>query len=175
MVVIENKTNIKLTFEKPSINIINENKELKIISDLLTGICLENRHKTNNKSIQFFSSKKIPSISIYDFLERIVKYSKIEKSTLVLIFIYIDQLCDMNNVDLTFYNIHKLILSSLVIAAKYNEDKYLSNDFYAKLGGITKKEINILEYQFLSLINFSLYISDEIYHKYDDFIKNEGQ
>ena len=174
MVVIENKTNIKLNFEKPSINIINENKELKIISDLLTGICLENKQKKNSNIINFFLTKKIPSISIYDFLERLVKYSKIEKSTLVLIFIYIDQLCDMNNVDLTFYNIHKLILSSLVIAAKYNEDKYLSNQFFAKIGGITKKEIDILEYQFLTLINFSLYINDEIYHKYDDFIKNEG-
>ena len=107
-------------------------------------------------------------------MERLVKYSKIEKSTLILILIYIDKFCDMNNVNLTFYNIHKLILSSLVIAAKYNEDKYLSNEFYAKIGGITKKEIDILEYQFLTLINFSLYINDEIYHKYDDFIKNEG-
>ncbi len=174
MVVIENKTNIKLNFEKPSINIINENKELTIISDLLTGICLENKQKKNSNIINFFLTKKIPSISIYDFLERLVKYSKIEKSTLILILIYIDKFCDMNNVNLTFYNIHKLILSSLVIAAKYNEDKYLSNEFYAKIGGITKKEIDILEYQFLTLINFSLYINDEIYHKYDDFIKNEG-
>ena len=174
MVVIENKTNIKLNFEKPSINIINENKELTIISDLLTGICLENKQKKNSNILNFFLTKKIPSISIYDFLERLVKYSKIEKSTLILILIYIDKFCDMNNVNLTFYNIHKLILSSLVIAAKYNEDKYLSNEFYAKIGGITKKEIDILEYQFLTLINFSLYINDEIYHKYDDFIKNEG-
>ena len=174
MVVIENKTNIKLNFEKPSINIINENKELTIISDLLTGICLENKQKKNSNIINFFLTKKIPSISIYDFLERLVKYSKIEKSTLILILIYIDKFCDMNNENLTFYNIHKLILSSLVIAAKYNEDKYLSNEFYAKIGGITKKEIDILEYQFLTLINFSLYINDEIYHKYDDFIKNEG-
>ena len=174
MVVIENKTNIKLNFEKPSINIINENKELTIISDLLTGICLENKQKKNSNIINFFLTKKIPSISIYDFLERLVKYSKIEKSTLILILIYIDKFCDMNNVNLTFYNIHKLILSSLVIAAKYNEDKYLSNEFYAKIGGITKKEIDILEYQFLTLINFSLYINDEIYHKYDYFIKNEG-
>ena len=175
MVLIENKTNIKLTFEKPSINIINENKELKIISDLLTGICLEKKTTTNNNVMKSFLTKKIPSISIYDFLERIVKYSKIEKSTLVLILIYIDKLCDMNNVDITFYNIHKLILSSLVIAAKYNEDKYLSNQFFAKIGGITKKEIDILEYQFLTLIDFSLYINDEIYYKYEDFIQKEGE
>ena len=51
MVLIENKTNIKLTFEKPSINIINENKELKIISDLLTGICLEKKTTTTNNNV----------------------------------------------------------------------------------------------------------------------------
>ena len=46
MVLIENKTNIKLTFEKPSINIINENKELKIIRLINRNMF---RKKNNNK------------------------------------------------------------------------------------------------------------------------------
>ena len=67
------------------------------------------------------------------------------------------------------------LIFAVLFVNKFHRIIIFENDFYAKLGGITKKEINILEYQFLSLINFSLYISDEIYHKYDDFIKNEGQ
>jgi hypothetical protein len=175
MVVVENQTNIKLTFEKPQINTNREEekkKELKIISDLLTGICEEsiNNKDINSKIIKSFLSKKIPSISIYNFLDRLVKYSRIQNSTLMLILIYIDRLCDINYVNLTFYNIHKLILASMIVAIKFNEDNYFSNSFYAKVGGVTKKEIDKLEYEFLSLIDFTLFIDEEIFEKYNNYL-----
>ncbi len=46
-----------------------------------------------------------------------------------------------------------------MIAIKYNDDDYYKNEFYAKVGGITIKEINGLESEFLQLINYKLYIS----------------
>lgn len=54
-----------------------------------------------------FLSKTIPSISIEDYLERIKKYAKLEQSTLVLILIYIDRVCNLNQISLNYYNIHK--------------------------------------------------------------------
>ena len=36
-----------------------------------------------------------------------LKYSKIENSTFVLILIYIDRVCDLNKIQLNYYNIHK--------------------------------------------------------------------
>ena len=177
MVVVENQTDIKLTFEKPQINTNREEekkKELKIISDLLTGICEEsiNNKDINSKIIKSFLSKKIPSISIYNFLDRLVKYSRIQNSTLMLILIYIDRLCDINYVNLTFYNIHKLILASMIVAIKFNEDNYLSNEYYAKIGGVSKNEINNLEYEFLCLIQFNLFVDDDIFIKYSNFVNN---
>ena len=32
-----------------------------------------------------------------------------------------------------------------MVAVKYNEDEYFGNDFYAKVGGVTKNEIKFLE------------------------------
>ena len=37
---------------------------------------------------------------------------------------------------------------------KYNEDEIYSNTFYAKIGGISKEELDILEYEFLKLIKY---------------------
>ena len=88
----------------------------------------------------------------------------------MLILIYIDRLCDINYVNLTFYNIHKLILASMLVSIKYNEDDYFSNKFYAKVGGVSITELNHLEYEFLSLIDFDLYVDDDLYSKYSNYI-----
>ena len=122
--------------------------------------------------IKPFLAKKIPSISIRDFFERIVKYTHIENSTLVLILIYIDRLCDMQKFRLNYYNIHKIIISSMLIAIKYNEDEYCDNTFYAKVGGVSRKEIDKLEYEILSLLNFTLFVNEELFDKYNNYIRS---
>ena len=55
----------------------------------------------------------------------------------------------------------------MVVALKYNEDDYFSNFFYAKVGGIKPAEINKLEYEFISLIHFNLYVTEEVFNKYN--------
>ena len=97
-----------------------------------------------------------------------------QDSTLMLILIYIDRFCEMNYINLNFFNIHKLIIASMIVAIKYNEDNILKNEFYAKVGGVSKKEIDILEYEFLSLIEFSLYVDEETFHQYDRYVQNSN-
>ena len=142
------------------------------ISDLLTDICDENKKekKLFYKQLKCFYSKEVPLISIKDYLEHIYKYTKINSSTLVLILIYIDRICNICNCKLSYYNIHKIILSSILIAIKYNEDECFSLKFYAKVGGVSLSEILLLEYSFISLINFNLYVSNDLFHKYNDYI-----
>ena len=59
----------------------------------------------------------------------------------------------------------------MVVSIKYNEDDYFSNKFYAKVGGVTKEELDKLEYEFLSLIDFSLFVDEDLFSKYYDYIK----
>ena len=98
---------------------------------------------SNGPIIKPFISKKIPNVSIQNYLDRLAKYSKIENNTLLLVLIYIDRICELNKIRLNYFNIHKLILGGLLIAIKYNEDDYFSNIFYSKVGGVSKKEKNI--------------------------------
>ena len=69
-----------------------------------------------------------------------------------------------------FVYIYRIILSSLVIGIKLNEDHYFDNLFYAKVGGVTKKEINAIEYEFLAKVNFNVYINDNLYYKYHNYL-----
>lgn len=148
-------------------------KIIDTISELLNNMCsADSSIEINNKNIQFnskikyFMLNKIPQISIKDYLLRLSKHSKICESTLVYIFIYIDRVCKRYRFKINYFNIYKLIIASMVIAIKFNEDSFYSSEFYAKLGGISKKEMNILEYEFITMINFNLFTQEELYYKY---------
>jgi hypothetical protein len=63
------------------------------------------------------------------------------------------------------------MLTSILTAIKFNEDDFYSNTYYAKVGGISLQEINNLESEFLSLINFNLWIDYDIYQKYQNYLE----
>ena len=172
--------NIKNSYLMQSVNQneINDNSEkiiIKKISDLLSDICDDNTKNLKgekNLYIKPFLMRNIPPISIKDYLERLCKYSKIDTSTIILILIYIDRICNIQKFKLTYYNVYKLILASMIIAIKYNEDEYYSNKFYSKLGGVSISEIVFLEYNFLSLIHYNLFVNNELFKKYNEYISS---
>jgi hypothetical protein len=172
--------NIKNSYIMQSVNQneINDNSEkiiIKKISDLLSDICDDNAKNLKgekNLYIKPFLMRNIPPISIKDYLERLCKYSKIDTSTIILILIYIDRICNIQKFKLTYYNVYKLILASMIIAIKYNEDEYYSNKFYSKLGGVSISEIIFLEYNFLSLIHYNLFVNNELFKKYNEYISS---
>jgi len=55
---------------------------------------------------------------------------------------------------------------SVAIAAKFYDEKYFTNGYYSKVGGISLKEFNILEYEFLTTINYRLYVDDKLFIQY---------
>jgi len=166
------RSNLK-NIDKASISTISKSeyvpmKMIEIISDLLNNICEENKVKSENinKNIKPFMTESIPSLSIKDYLTRLSQFTKMNESTIILILIYIDRIGKINKVILTYKNIYKLILASMVIAIKFNEDNFYSSEVYAKLGGLSVSELNYLEFQFLILIKFSLFIENDLFDKY---------
>ena len=53
-----------------------------------------------------------------------------------------------------------------MLAAKYFDDVYYTNAFYADVGGINPDELNMLEVDFLCKICFNLYVTPQEYQKY---------
>ena len=169
------------TFDKKSI-IKNEicsiqkrnSRKIQIIADLLKDICEEGRSNKEEalKIIKPFISKKIPSISVNDYIERLFKYSKVSEEIFIFVLIYIDRICGNHKICLNYNNIHKLILASFIASIKFNEDNYYSMNYYAKLGGVSKKEIISLEYEFLNLIDFKLFIDEQLFDKYKQNLQN---
>ena len=119
-----------------------------------------------NESKISFNSKEIPKITITNYIKRLIKYTKIEPSTLILGIIYFDRICSQGNIILSFFNVYKLLLISFILAIKYNEEYFETNEFYAKIGGLNIKSINKLEVKVLKIINFNLYVNQDIYDNY---------
>ena len=138
--------------------IISINKLISIYSNILK--------KQKN---DIFSLKNKPNISLASFLSRIIIYSKLEYSTLCLGLIYLNKVIE-NNLFLTDFNVHKLLSTSILIAIKYNEDKISNNDYYAQIFGLSLNELNQLEYQFLILMDFNLYVEQKFMKKFLKYI-----
>ena len=117
-----------------------------------------------------FSASAIPNITINDYLMRIQNYSGIDKTTLILALIYIDRICEIAEITITYYNIHRLLFAAILIAIKYNEDIYFENTYYSQIAGISVKELKKIEYCFLDLINFNLYVYETQYMKYKNYL-----
>ena len=151
---------------------------LKSISAALTLIVEENKNLKNYKEIIYkqskmiFSAKSIPKISIYDYLMRIQTYSRIDKNSLIISLIYIDRICEIGHITLTYYNIHRILFTSVIIAIKYNEDNFFDNKFYSEIAGVKLHELNILENTFVQKCNFTFYISDDIFEKYSRYLNS---
>ena len=151
---------------------------IKSISQILETIlnnnkCQKKYKKTTKRQRKIpFSTNIIPKISIEDYLLRIQACSNIKKNTLITGLIYIDRLCQETNITLTYYNIHRIIFTSILLSIKYNEDKYYKNRYYADIAGVSIKELNYLEYIYVKMIHFQLYVNDKIFKRYKLYLDN---
>ena len=161
----------------PQSQVINYNL-LRAMSVTLTSILDSNKNLENYSEIlnkqsrMVFSSNIIPNISLQDYLIRIQTYSNVEKSTLIISLMYIDRLCNKANITLTYYNIHRILFSAILLSIKYNEDNFYDNKYYAQIAGVKTKELKTLEYNFAKMINCTFYISKEDYEKYQIYLDN---
>ena len=158
---LENST-ISLDLTNQIITSISSNLEDLIIDNL------NDIYKLYVKSDIFFLNH-IPQISIEDYIKRILKYTQMNISSLILAIIYIDKMCEKNSYILCFNNIHRLILSSCLLSIKFNEDITFHNDLYAKISGESVENVNKLEYELYVLLNFSLFVDYNYYEKYFEY------
>ena len=64
---------------------------------------------------------------------------------------------------ITHSNMHRLILSAVLLTTKFWEDRFMSNRYFARLGGISLGEMNALEIELLMMLSCDLCIAPEVY------------
>lgn len=107
-----------------------------------------------------FHSACVSPISITNYIARVAKLGSclVDHITLALFYVNRATECDPNLI-IDQFTIHRLMITAIVIATKYDSDVYYKNSAYAKIGGLPVDELNSLEVAFLSSINYNLYVS----------------
>ena len=170
--LISKETEVSSSFEsqKPTAEDLNSHIITSIILNL-KELMEENGQKNNIKKNyrDIFYLSKIPSISLDDYIRRLVKMTKMEISSLIISIMYIDRFCDKYKYVLNMYNIYKIVLATCLISIKYNEDNFIGTKQYSEIVGVTIRDLNILEYQMFVLLDYNLFIDNWYYKEYYDY------
>ena len=124
-----------------------------------------NDGKTHHSAFMF-QCKSAPTMSVKDYLSRIVNHSGISGESLILSMVHLSRFYRLlPTFPVNVLTIHRLLLVSVLISAKFFDDAFLNNACYAKIGGVETKEMNMLELEFLFLLDFKVFVTTEEYQQ----------
>lgn len=93
---------------------LKESEIYQKIAFIIDEIVLTNRKEASTISEEeetpeqsFFNSKKMPSISILEYIKRIIHYTNINLSTLIISMIYLDVVCTSKRIHLNRKCVHR--------------------------------------------------------------------
>jgi len=112
--------------------------------------------------------KEMPTAkTINGFIANIFQVGQFHPECCIIALVYINRLIGVTGLPLTQSNWKPVTVSSILLAQKVWDDTPLINaDFSILYPSLTKKEVNMLERKFLSLLNFKLHISPSLYAQY---------
>lgn len=115
-----------------------------------------------------YDSVDEPCMELVDYAKRIFKYFQCSHESTILGLVYIDRfLAKTPDFTLSHFNVHRLLLASIVVAAKFFDDAFLYNSFYAQVGGVSVQELNSLEFKLLEVIQWRLHVEPEDYERFN--------
>ncbi len=142
-----------------------------VVGGILQKLCTKSiyakfRISPSNPLYTVFSKTNLPKITLQDYCIRIMKFAKVSVATVVQSVIYIDKVITQHPKLLTSKSVHRLLLASIVVAAKFTDDFHLTNKNFARVGGVQIKEMNSLEINFCKLMSFSFFTPPRVFNKY---------
>ncbi|XVF73462.1 hypothetical protein PTKIN_Ptkin12aG0203200 [Pterospermum kingtungense] len=121
-----------------------------------------------------FNCHETPDMTIQSYLERIFRYTKAGPSVYVVAYVYIDRFCQANpGFRINARNVHRLLITTIMVASKYVEDMNYRNSYFARVGGLTTNELNHLELEFLFLMGFKLHVNVSVFESYCCHLERE--
>ncbi|KAI8802534.1 cyclin-domain-containing protein [Cladochytrium replicatum] len=159
---------------------------IRYVSHYLRRIISVNDSTANSATTQLtrFHARTIPTIDVLGYLSRILKYAPCGNECFIAVLIYLERMADPNSevnsgsqmtpfvkmersrvkrqpVVVNSYNVHRLLISGIMVAVKFLSDIFFTNAHISRVGGLPVQELNQLELEFLLLNDFTLTVSIE--------------
>jgi len=137
-------------------------------------------------SLTRFHSRAPPSIGVRDYLLRIARYTNVEPCCLLILLPYVDKGQDslflilflsidrliglqvltvcarMNTFTISSLTVHRFIIAAVSVGSKALSDAFCTNGRYARVGGVSVVEMNLLEKEFCEAIDWRLTVSGKL-------------
>lgn len=151
---------------------------VEILADEIDQMCINNEEYVLSIPQQyhnFYSQCKQP-FDLEFYIRRLVHYSNCSTAAFVIMLVYIQRLQEnCKHLLVTDMNVHRVVSTSLLLAIKYLDDEVFSNTYYARVFGVTSKELNDLELKLLQALDFKLSVSPEVYANFEDHLNQSAQ
>jgi hypothetical protein len=95
-----------------------------------------------------------------DFIGRLESYLGCSPQTFVVAAGYLRRAFESHRDRFSPQCAHKMVLASLVVAAKFTDDLVYKQPHYAKCGGIDVAEMNLLEREFMNMLGYNAFVSE---------------
>ncbi|KAK4572472.1 hypothetical protein RGQ29_030778 [Quercus rubra] len=151
-------------------------KVINFLSCLLHRVAESNdtTSRLDTQRISVFHGLTRPTISIQSYLERIFKYANCSPSCFIVAYVYLDRFTQKQPLlPINSFNVHRLLITSVLVSAKFMDDMYYNNAYYAKVGGISTTEMNLLEVDFLFGLGFQLNVTPNTFYTYCSYLQRE--
>lgn len=135
-------------------------------------LCTISRTQQTGQCNTMFDSVAIPAIPVSNYLRRLYRDFRCSDSAFVCALVILDRILEAKaekpsqEIQLTAWNVHRLTLCCVMLAAKYNEDRVWCNSQYARIGGVEASELNKYERFLFRFLGFKLGVDPEEYQLY---------
>ncbi|KAH6624047.1 cyclin-domain-containing protein [Chaetomium sp. MPI-SDFR-AT-0129] len=117
-----------------------------------------------------------PPISITDYLLRVHRYCPMSTGVYLAASLYIHRLAVLERaIVVTKRNAHRLLLAGLRVAMKALEDLSYPHGRFARVGGVSEKELARLEISFCFLTGFELAVSGGMLTRHWDLLRRGAE
>ncbi|KAL5208839.1 hypothetical protein ABZP36_033274 [Zizania latifolia] len=130
-----------------------------------------------------FRGRTRPEISVRRYAERIYRYAGCSPACFVVAHVYLDRFArrreeeegDDDDDDeapaaaaacVDSYSVHRLLITSVMVAAKFMDDIHYNNAYFARVGGVEVAEMNGLELELLFALRFRLNVTPATFAAY---------
>jgi len=117
-----------------------------------------------------------PGVSIDTYLTRFFKYTPCKKDVFISSLVYLDRKIKNCGMIINSTNVHRQYLTCNLMAAKLVEESAqdfpVNNRLFSIVGGIPLSEMNGLEINFLSTMDFRLHIFPDEFHQYAHAVRS---
>ncbi|KAL8794053.1 MAG: hypothetical protein Q9195_003353 [Heterodermia aff. obscurata] len=110
-----------------------------------------------------FHSRAPPAISVADYLQRLTTHATLSPPILLSMVYYIDRLCSLYPAfTISSLTVHRFLITAATVASKGLSDSFWTNSLYARCGGVSLKELALLELEFLWRVEWRIVPRPEV-------------